>query len=278
MIVSSKLGLLFSSDFWKKQTDFLLLTIVICEVIHDPHKWVNVIFIALCFMGFLPQMELRKNFVFWVFLGGLYFFTKNGYPLLANHHFLIFYLLLSKAIHSFLELNEREETHIYRIYFSVIMLVAALYKLSFSEVMSGSVYYYMWGNNMIFEAFTPLFYEGYSEVVSNNIDQLNRLFQTNSDGIVLDGGPLNLMPFFMFYTWTAVVLELLLSFLFWTPWSRITHFVILVFLLLVPLATTEFTFLSLVSLLGLSQVNRQTKHYAWIYAGIILFYTSLSLY
>ncbi|MGC6480492.1 MAG: hypothetical protein ACON42_08950 [Flavobacteriaceae bacterium] len=278
MTTSNHLGLVFTTDFWKKQLDFFLLVIVICEVIHDPHKWINVIFIALCFAGFLPQIHLRKNLVFWAVLAGLYLLTKNGYPLLANHHFLIFYLLLSKVFHIYFKLNEQQEAQVYKVYFSIIMLVAAIYKLQSSDLMNGSVYYYMWVNNMLFESVTPYVYESYSVLTADNVNALEGLFQRNKGSITLDKGPLDLLPFFKLYTWTAVILELLVSFLFWTPWTKMTHIIVLLFIFLVPLATTEFTFLSLVSLLALSQVNEHSRSFAWIYAGLLLFYTSLSLY
>jgi hypothetical protein len=55
------------------------------------------------------------------------------------------------------------------------------------------------------------------------------------------------------------------------------HVFLLLFVLFVPIATWENTFLSLVSLLAIPQIKENKQILMPIYAGIILVYMSLNL-
>lgn len=263
---------------WLKWVKTLFLIIVLSDVYDDPSRLYAIPVILICFIGLFAPKSTLKNPWFWLSLLVFVPIVKEDYALAANHHFLEIYILFTFLIQSYFDLDQDYIQKTFKLIFSVLMGLAFGYKIYSSQVLDGSVYHLMWATGAMFKNISPYFLENYVQLVQENNQLLNQLGQDFSlSTIELKKGPPVLIDLFMVYAWLILFVEFILCFIFWTRFHKLGHAILLLFVLFVPIATWENTFLSLVTLLTIPQL-KENKHLLMpVYAGIILVYMSLNV-
>jgi len=267
-----------NTNQWLTWVKTLFLIIVLSDVYDDPNRLYAVPVILLCFYGLFTPKSSLKNPWFWLCLLVFVPIVKGDYALAANHHFLEVYILLTFLIQSYYDLDQAYVEKIFKLIFSILMGIAFGYKVYSSQVLDGSVYHLMWSTGVMFENLSPYLMENYALLVQKNnqlLEQLSLDFSIST--VTLEQGPQVLNGLFMVYAWLILIVEFVLCFIFWTRIQKLGHLFLLLFVLFVPIATWENTFLSLVSLLAIPQIKENKQILMPIYVGIILVYMSLNL-
>ncbi len=267
-----------NTDEWLNWCKTLFLIIVLADVYDDPNKFFTFFVTFICFIGFLAPKFCLNNHWYW---SGMILFlalAKEGYFLAANHHFLEVYITFTFLIQSYYNLEQAYIEKIFKLIFSILMGLAFGYKIFSVQVLDGSVYHLMWATGGMFKNISSYLMENYVQMVQENnqlLEQLNQDFSLST--VELKKGPPVLIGLFMVYAWLILIVEFVLCFIFWTRIHKMGHVFLLLFVLFVPIATWENTFLSLVSLLAIPQIKENKQILMPIYAGIILVYMSLNL-
>lgn len=269
---------LINTSEWLNWIKTLFLIIVLSDAYDDPNRMYAIPVILVCFIGLFAPKSSLKNPLFWLCLLVFVPMVKEDYALAANHHFLEIYIIITFLIQSYFDLDQDYIQKIFKLIFSLLMGLAFGYKIFSSQVLDGSVYHLMWATGVMFENISPYLMENYLQLVQENNQLLNQLGQDFSiSTIELKKGPPVLFGLFMVYAWLILLVEFILCFVFWTRFHKLGHLLLLLFILFVPIATWENTFLSLVSLLAIPQIKENKQILMPIYAGIILVYMSFNL-
>ena len=263
------------AEAWIK---LLFLVIALNDAFDDPNRAFAIPIVFLCLLGICMRHWVVNHPLYWVAFMVLIPLLKGGYELAANHHYLEFYIVLLFFFQSLLKLPFTTIKLHFKWIFSLIMVLACFQKLILPEVRSGEAYHFMWSTGTMFEEISPWLMEDYASLVQENLDGIDRLgYREIGATTQLLSGPNFLGGFFKIYAWSIILFELLLAFIFWTRHQLFGQLMVLIFVLFVPLATWENTFLSLVSLLCMSLTQEKKSFFYPAFSGIILIYMSINL-
>ena len=259
-------------------TKLLFLVIVLNDAFDDPNRVFAIPIVFLCILGICLRRWVVNHSLYWMGFMVLIPLLKGGYELAANHHYLEFYIVLLFFFQSLLKLPFTSIKLHFKWMFSLIMVLACFQKLILPEVRSGEAYHFMWSTGTMFEEISPWLMENYTSLVQENLDAIDRLgYLETGATIQLLSGPNFLKSFFEIYTWSIIIFELILAFIFWTRHQLYGQIMVLIFVLFVPLATWENTFLSLVTLLCMTMTQEKKSFFYPVLSGIILMYMSINL-
>lgn len=260
---------------WLKR---LFIIVVLSDAYDDPNRMAAIPVILLCFTGLFSYRLLIDRWLYWALYLVFLPFVKEGYELAANHHYLQYYMVMCFCIQSLLKKEEAYISHLFKLLFSSVMLIAVVQKLIVPEVINGTAYHLMWGTGTMFETISPFFMEDYVSMVLDNQEALRRAANSPSKTPIQLSAGSDLLPgLFFLYAWVIILFELILAILIWTPYKKTTLFAVLCFVLFVPLATWENTFLSLLSILFIPQIGFKKDQFLPVFAALVLIYMSLNL-
>ena len=254
----------------------LFLVILLADVINDPFHWTKFPLVFSLFLGTVSSKKILNHPLYWSILLIFLPFVKVNYAVAANHHFLEFYFIVVFLLQTTLHENFTYIKTIFKWMFTLLMGIACMYKLATPEVLNGSSYHLMWATGHMFEHLSTFLMDDYTSIVEENRAMLSLLqndYSQNSTRL-LSGSEI-LPGLFFFYAWIIILFELVLVFIFWTPYKLLAQALTLIFVLFVPLATWESTFLCLVALLAMGQTETKKSLFYSLFSSIILIYISI---
>jgi len=213
------------------------------------------------FVGLLSWFLFRdktKHPIIWIVLSTLLVLDLCfSYFWVANHHFMLLFMVLSVIFYTYHKQNEILVKNI-QILLVIVVLTSAFQKLMSSQFMSGDFYYYMINRGSLFGFFINLFPESL-EVVKSNRESLLALHSTNpnlAQTIVLKDVFPNLGMSSLIYAWVTVVVEFLVAIaVLWKPKTTWTHLLFITMIFGILCARFETGFVSLLAVSGLFLCN-----------------------
>ena len=209
------------------------------------------------FIGLLSWFLLgtkKKHLIIWISLITLLLIDLyHDYYWVANHHFMLVFMVLSVTIYHYHKRTDVLQKNI-QILFVVVVLTSVLQKLMSNQFMSGDFYYYMINRGTLFKYFVGFFPENL-EIAKSNAQNLRDLYTTNpNDGqsVVLTNIIPNLGLMSMVFAWITIAMELLVAIaILLKPKKNWTH--VLLILMIIGILGTRFEtgFMALLAITGL---------------------------
>lgn len=213
--------------------------------------------VPVLFIGLLAWFLFRnktKHPVIWLlFLVLLVLDICLMYLKVANHHFMITFMVLSVVMYKY---HERKEVLLINIQIIVVIVVLAsvVQKLMSSQFMSGDFYYYMINRGSLFSSFFRLFPEALSVAKSNAVGFMDlqatdpNLLQSTDIKDVIP----NLAVICRIFAWITVVLESMVAVaILLKPKSTWTHLLFSTMIIAILCARLETGFMALLAISGL---------------------------
>jgi hypothetical protein len=212
--------------------------------------------IVIILLGSLSWLFFRnktKHPVIWiVVLGLLVLDLYDSYFWVANHHFMLIFVVLAVILFKY---HKQSEVLLKNIQILLIIVVAtsALQKLFSSQFMSGDFYYYMINRGSFFSVFIQSVPE-LSEIANSNKESLVNLQSTDpntGETIVLKNMFPNLGLICLIYAWITVALEFIVAIaILWKPKSKWTHLFLILMILGILFTRLETGFMALLGICG----------------------------
>lgn len=236
-------------------SQLLLLTLGVYSFIlaEDDRLWkVPVLFIGL--MTWFFFRDKTKHPIIWIlFFIILLVELFQSYFWLANHHFLIVFMVLSLIFYSY----HKREDFLFKniqILLVVVMVSSAFQKLMSSQFISGEFYYYMFNRGGLFRFFLNFSSESL-EVFKSNSESILILQDkdpNHNESIVLKDIVPNLHLISLIFAWVTIVFESIVAIaILWKPKQTWTHLLLLVMILGILCTRFETGFMALLGICGL---------------------------
>lgn len=261
----------------------LLLGIYSLLMAEENRRWK----VPVLFIGILSWILLRnkKNHpIIWLVLFTLLMIDLyHDYFWVANHHFMLLFMVLSVLLYSYHKRNEILLKNI-QILFVVVVLTSAVQKLMSNQFMSGDFYYYMINRGTLFGNFIRFLPESLEIAKSNSksILDLQNLDPNLGESITLRNIFPNIGVISHIFAWVTVIFELIVAFaILWKSRSSWTHFLILIMIVGILCTRFETGFMALLALSGLFLCQNLYLRlmYVLIISGcIILIFTKLGFH
>ena len=261
----------------------LLLGIYSLLMAEENRRWK----VPVLFIGILSWILLRnkKNHpIIWLVLFALLMIDLyHDYFWVANHHFMLLFMVLSVLLYSYHQRNEILLKNI-QILFVVVVLTSAVQKLMSNQFMSGDFYYYMINRGTLFGNFIRFLPESLEIAKSNSksILDLQNLDPNLGESITLRNIFPNIGVISHIFAWVTVIFELIVAFaILWKSRSSWTHFLILIMIVGILCTRFETGFMALLALSGLFLCQNLYLRlmYVLIISGcIILIFTKLGFH
>ncbi|MUU77408.1 hypothetical protein [Winogradskyella endarachnes] len=193
-----------------------------------------------------------------------------SYFWVANHHFMLLFMVLSLMLLTF---HKQESIFIKNIQFLVVVVIMAsvIQKLSSSQFINGSFYYHALDVGALFKKIF-IFFPDSLDIVQNNSDNINVLYKSDPnlrEYIVLKPVFNNLKLISVLFAWLTIIIEFIVAAaLLWKPKSTVTHLLFIAMIIAVLVTRLETGFMALLSLSGLFLCAN--KYLRFIYILIIL--------
>lgn len=231
----------------------LLLSAAYIFIMAEKHSlWkIPVIFIGLwCWFFFRHK---TKHPLVWLCIFALLVFDLYHYYFrVANHHFVLTFIVLSVIFYLYHKRSDYLQKNI-QVLLVIVILTSAVQKLLSNQFMNGDFYYYLLNRGYMFNVFLNLFPESL-EVVRNNTQSILMLNDTDPNmlqSVVLKDIFPNLGAFARAYAWITVAMELLVAVvLFFKPRHTWTHLCFTVMIIGVLCARLETGFMALLAICG----------------------------
>lgn len=213
--------------------------------------------IPILFFGFLIWFFFRdktKHPIIWlVFFILLLCDLFIDYFWLANHHFMLTFVVLSVIAYMYHDSKGIIQKNI-QIILMLVILTSVLQKLMSQQFMNGSFYYFMINKGTLFRFFINFFPESL-EVVKNNSESLMNLKETNPNNgqkIIFKDLVPNLAYISLVFARITVAFEFVVAMaILWKPKSILTHILIIIMILGILCARLETGFMALLTICGL---------------------------
>ena len=207
----------------------------------------------------------------------------NDYFWVANHHFMLIFIVLSVIIYEYHKSNEILLKNV-QIIFVIVVLTSVAQKLMSSQFMSGDFYYYMTNRGTLFKSVLRFFPESLN-IAKSNAKSIHELQATDPNL----GGIINLKNIFPnlglishVFAWITVAFEFLVaSAILFKPKSIWAH--ILLILMITGILCTRFEtgFMALLAISGLFLCNNiylRLLYVLIISSCMILIFTKLGFH
>ena len=225
------------------------------------------ILIALFFAyGILVKKKLHDHSIFWIFITlfcGIYIVINWPGP--GNHTYVFLYLTMTVAVTLIgvktyrLQVLQTNTKYI----FLVIMFFAAWQKLITPIYMDGTINAFWIVNGGYYQPVYH-FFNGWSEIVNENYDQLNAYYNINSartDAMYLQDPFENITFWGKMLSWLILASEIMVPGIFaFSRHSLVKHGALFIFILLVLITRLETGFLSLICIIGMAHSDQSDKY------------------
>jgi hypothetical protein len=211
----------------------------------------------LLFLGLLSWFFFRtktKHPIIWLVLFALLVFDLFYlYFRVANHHFLLTFVVLSVIFYLYHKRTDVLQKNI-QVLLVVVVMASVIQKLMSNQFMSGDFYYYMMNRAYIFDGFHTFFPE-ILEVAKTNSESILNLQDTDpnrAQSIVLKDIFPNLGFICLIYAWSTVVLEFIVAIaILCKPRSTWTHLLFIAMILGILCTRLEVGFMALLGICGI---------------------------
>ncbi len=213
--------------------------------------------VPLLFVGLLTWLFLRhktKHPIIWIVLLTLLFSDLyNLYFRVANHHFMLTFMVLSIISYTYHNRNDVLFKNI-QLLLVIVVMTSAFQKVFSSQFMSGDFYYYLLSRGYIFDLILNNFPE-YLEIIEINNKNILALQETDPNlrqSIVLKDSLKNISLICQIYAWITILIEFLVALaILFKPKSIWTHLLLIVLIIGILCARLEVGFMSLLAISGL---------------------------
>ncbi|HUH27111.1 hypothetical protein [Gelidibacter sp.] len=231
----------------------LILAAYVFIMAEEHRRWkIPVLFIGLLSWFFVRHKN--KHPIIWItFFVLLAVDLCFKYFWVANHHFMLMFMVLSVLIYSYHKRPDILLTNI-QILLVIVVLTSVVQKLMSPQFMSGDFYYYMTNRGALFRNFINFFPEKLEIVKSNSksVFDLHALDPNLEDHIVFKNVLPNLGSISIIFVWVTVVIELVVAIaLLFKPKSLWTHLFFAAMILGILCTRFETGFMALLSIGGL---------------------------
>ena len=227
------------------------------------------------FIGLLSWLFFRKKtkhpIIWLVLLALLVFDLYQFYFRVANHHFMLTFVVLSVIFYLYHKRVDIFQKNI-QMLLVVVILASALQKLMSSQFMSGDLYYYMMNRAFIFDAFHKFFPESL-EIAKSNSETILALQATdpnNTKSIVLNDVFLNLSSMSLVYAWSTVAIEFIVAIaILWKPRSTWTHLFFIAMIIGILCTRLEMGFMGLLTICGIFLCSNLKLRFLYVLIAIV---------
>ena len=213
--------------------------------------------VPVLFVGLFSWFFLRhktKHPIIWIVLFVLLILDLSLlYLRVANHHFMLTFMMLSVLLYTYHKRSDILLKNI-QILLVVVVMASAFQKLMSNQFMSGDFYYYMFNRGSLFGVFLKLFPESFV-VAKSNVQSMITLHITNpniGESIVLKDLFPNVRSISLIFTWTTVVVEFMVAIaILWKPRNTWTHLLFAMMILGIICTRLEMGFMALLAICGI---------------------------
>lgn len=200
----------------------------------------------------------------------------TGYFFEANHHFLLFYLVLVTLLYTSIYKTQIFLYDNIKYLTFIVLALSGIQKWLSTSFTSGDFYYYLINTGQIFERITPFFHDA-SQTISENRKAIGTLWQTNpanNEIIPLKEVFPNTRTFSLFLSWITIGYELLVAgMILIKPKSLLTHILFILLIIGIFMTRMETGFLATLSLCGYLLTTHKIT--SWVYFILSLFFIIL---
>jgi hypothetical protein len=235
--------------------------------------------ILIIFVGLLVWLLRRDKTnhlsLLITFFALLVFDLFYAYFWLANHHFMLLFMVLAVILYAYHKRNDILEKNIQILLF-IVLVMSAFQKVFSSQFMSGDFYYFMANRGYLFNIFISFSPESLAVLKSNSqsVAELQATDPNLGQIIVLKDLFPNTDKFSLIYAWITVVVEFLVAAaILWKPKSTWTHILFIMLILGILCARLETGFMALLGICGifLCRNSKLRLFYVLIVIGCIAF-------
>ena len=232
----------------------LLFVGVYCMVLAEASGiWKIPIIVIGLFSWLVLRQKFRHPIIWIVFFILLCIDLLQSYFLVANHHFMLIFIVLSILLYKY---HERSDVLVRNVQLLMVIVVitSVIQKLTSAQFMSGNFYYYNINTGSFFKYLTNLFPEnlGIMRDNSEHILALKNIDPNLYPKFTMQDAVQNLALLSVVFAWTTIVLELLIAFaIFFKPNHKRTHVLLLVMIIGILFTRLETGFMALLSICGL---------------------------
>lgn len=213
--------------------------------------------VPILFLGLLIWFFLRdktKHPIIWlVFLTLLLCDFWHSYFWVANHHFMITFIVLSVIAYMYHQRKEVLQKNI-QIILVIVILTSVVQKLMSNQFTSGNFYYFMINKGVLFQFIMKFFPESLEVVKSNSESYLN-LWETNpNDGqtIVFKNITPNIGYISLLFAKITIAFEFIVAMaILWKPKKTWAHLLLILMIFGVLLTRLETAFMAILASCGL---------------------------
>lgn len=233
----------------------LLLMVLVAYVFimaEEQRIWkIPVIFVGLLIWFFFHKKT--KHPMLWImFFVLLVFDLCYSYFWVANHHFMLLFMVLSVILFSYHKRSDVLLKNI-QLLLAVVVMASVVQKLTSSQFMSGNFYYYMINRGTLFGIFLNFFPDSL-EVAKSNSESFLVLQATDpnlAQSIVLKDIIPNLGLISLIFAWATVVVEFMVAIsILWKPRSKWTHLLFATMIIGILFTRLETGFMALLAICG----------------------------
>ncbi|WP_299101705.1 hypothetical protein [uncultured Winogradskyella sp.] len=217
--------------------------------------------LCILFSGFLVWFLIGKNAkhpISWIVILLLLIIDLVGsYFWVANHHFLLLFVVLSMVFYGYHQSNVILYKNVQALLI-IVLCASVIHKLFSYQFISGNFYYHSINQGTIFKSLFYFFPDSL-EIANSNAESIKELNETDPNLLgkikLVDVFP-NLRIITIVFAWMTIIVEFLAAVaLLSKPKSKWTHLVLIAMILGILFTKLETGFMSLLSICGLLLCN-----------------------
>tara|TARA_B100000809_G_scaffold111697_1_gene110241 strand:+ start:795 stop:1649 length:855 start_codon:yes stop_codon:yes gene_type:complete len=231
----------------------LMLGVYIFILAENQRLWkIPVLFVGLL-IWFLTRKKTKHPILWIVFFMLLVLDLYVSYFWVANHHFLLIFMVLTVLFYSY---HKRSDVLLKNIQMLlvVVLIASAMQKLMSNQFMDGNFYYYMISRGSMFSVFINVLPESF-DVIKSNSESITTLYDSNPNNgknIILKDVFSNLGLISIAFAWITVAVEFMVAIaILWKPRSTWTHLIFIMMIFTILCARLETGFIALLAICGL---------------------------
>lgn len=246
-------------------------------IMADKHRFWK---IPLLFTGVIVWFfwqNSRREFKIWIilFLATLLIDLSYDYFWVANHHFMLIFMVLSVLIFTYYKRKDVLLKNV-QIILVIVVLASGLQKLMSEQFMSGDFYFYMMNRGSLFRKFIDFFPDIIEIIMSNrdNMEALKNIDPNLGHSIVLKDALPKLSLMSQIFAWITVIIEILVAIaILIKPKSFWTHLLFSAMIIGILCTRLETGFMALLAICGIFLCNNLKLRflYTLIVIGCFLF-------
>ncbi len=259
---------------------FLVLGVYVFIMAEKQSLWkIPVLFVGLWSWFFLR--DKTKHPIIWIVLLVLLVFDLyHSYFRVANHHFMLMFMVLSVIFYMYHQRSYILLKNI-QILLVVVIMASVVQKLMSPQFMSGDFYYYMINRGFLFDIFFKFFPESL-EIAKSNSESILALQDTDpniAQSIVLKDIFPNLGLISLIFARITVALEFIVAFaILWKPKNTWTHLLFTAMIVGILCTRFEAGFMSLLAICGVflcSNIKLRLLYVMIVMGCVILIVTKI---